>query len=294
MIVLSESTEQIESSASASENKLMTEAAQLLGCKVYYIPRDFERCGTAENALWHIPNYPKVTAGIWIGYIPEFERYKAIYYAALAKGIKLLNTPLEHQTALEFDLFYPHLKGLIPESLVIASTNECIEAGELLGFPVFVKGAVQSIKMQGWESCVANNQQELVRLTELLLKLKDRSRGRVIVRKLVKLWHKRLAPNGFPMGREFRCFLYNQQILKYGYYWDGQDDLSKLSKTEEMQVLQLAVLASECLGVPYIAIDVGQLESGEWIVIETADAQFAGLSHIPALELWNKLKDIYY
>lgn len=30
MIVLSESTEQIESSVSASENKLMTEAAQLL------------------------------------------------------------------------------------------------------------------------------------------------------------------------------------------------------------------------------------------------------------------------
>ncbi|MEH2086851.1 ATP-grasp domain-containing protein [Nostoc sp.] len=49
---------------------------------------------------------------------------------------------------------------------------------------------------------------------------------------------------------------------------------------------------SERLGVPYIAIDIGQLESGEWIVIETADAQFAGLSHIPPLELWNKLKDI--
>ncbi len=294
MIVLSESTEQIEASASASENKLMTEAAQLLGCKVYYIPRDFERCGTAENALWHIPNYPKSTAGIWIGYIPEFERYKAIYHAALAKGIKLLNTSLEHQTALEFDLFYPHLKGLTPDSLVITSTNECIMAGKLLGFPMFVKGAVQSRKMQGWESCVANNQEELVRLTKFLLKLKDRSRGRVIVRKLVKLRHKRLAPNGFPMGREFRCFIYNQQILKYGYYWDGQDDLSKLSKPEETQVLQLAVLASERLGVPYIAIDIGQLESGEWIVIETADAQFAGLSHIPALELWNKLKDIRY
>ncbi|HYX18264.1 MAG TPA: hypothetical protein VE944_28645 [Nostoc sp.] len=45
MIVLSESTQQIEPSASVSENKLMTEAAQLLGCKVYHIPRDFERCG---------------------------------------------------------------------------------------------------------------------------------------------------------------------------------------------------------------------------------------------------------
>jgi len=294
MIVLSESTEQIEPSASASENKLMTDAAQLLGCKVYYIPRDFERCGTAENALWHIPNYPKITAGIWIGYIPEFERYKAIYHAALDKGIKLLNTPLEHQTTLEFDLFYPHLKGLTPDSLVITSTTECIETGELLGFPVFIKGAVQSRKMLGWESCVANNHEELVKLTEWLLKLKYGSRGRVIVRKLVKLRHKRLAPNGFPVGREFRCFIYNQQILKYGYYWDGQDDLSKLSKPEEMQVLKLAFLASKRLGVPYIAIDIGQLESGEWIVIETADAQFASLSHIPALELWNKLKNICY
>lgn len=55
----------------------------------------------------------------------------------------------------------------------------------------------------------------------------------------------------------------------------------------------MAVLASERLGVPYVAIDIGQLESGEWIVIETADAQFAGICQIPALELWNKLKDIY-
>lgn len=294
MIVLSESTEQIERSASASENKLMTETAQLLGCKIYHIPRDFERCGTAENALWHIPHYPQETVGIWIGYIPEFERYEAIYQAALTKGIKLINTPSEHRTALEFDLFYPHLKGLTPESLIITSTDECIEAGELLGFPVFVKGAVQSRKRQGWESCVANNQEELLRLTKWLLQLKYGSRGRVIVRKLVKLRHKRLAPNGFPMGREFRCFMYNQKVLKYGYYWDGKDDLNKLSKEEQQQVLSLAVLASERLGVPYVAIDIGQLESCEWIVIETADAQFAGLCQIPPLELWNKLKDIHF
>jgi hypothetical protein len=292
MIVLSESTEQLEASASASENKLMTEAAQIVGCKVYYIPRDFERCSTAENALWHIPKYDKQTAGIWIGYIPELQRYEAIYQAALAKGIKLLNTPLEHQTALEFDLFYPYLKGLTPDSVVITSTDECIKAGKLLGFPVFVKGAVQSIKMQGWKSCIANNQEELINLTEFLLKLKEHSRGRVIVRKLVKLRHQRLAPNGFPMGREFRCFIYNQQILKYGYYWDAKDDLRQLTKQEEKQVLRLAVLASEHLRVPYIAIDIGQLESREWIVIEAADAQFAGLCQIPPLELWNKLKNI--
>jgi len=292
MIVLSEATEQIELSASANENRLMTEAAQIVGCKVYYIPRDFERCGTAENALWHIPQYTEETTGIWIGYIPEFARYEAIYQAALAKGIKLINTPLQHKTALEFDMFYPLLTGLTPESVVITNINECNHVAELLGFPVFVKGAVQSLKMQGWESCVANNLAELIKLTEFFLKYQERSRGKVIVRKLVKLRHQRLAPNGFPMGREFRCFIYNQQVLNYGYYWHGQDNFSQLSPSEEKQVLSLAVLASARLQVPYVAVDIGQLENGEWIVIETADAQFAGIVQISVLELWNKLLDI--
>jgi hypothetical protein len=292
MIVLSESSEQLGSSASAQDIKRVTEAAKLLGCTVYNIPPDFERCGTAENALWHIPTQDKQRSGIWVGYIPEIERYEAIYHAALAKGIKLLNTPLEHQKSIEFDLFYPCLQELTPESIVMTSTDKCLEAGRLLGFPIFVKGAVQSRKRQGWKSCVANNEDELVKLTEWLLTLKYGSRGRAIARKLVKLRHQRLAPDGFPMGREFRCFLYNHQILEYGYYWPGQDDLSHLTKEEENLVLNLAIIASQRLGVPYVAFDIGQLESGEWIVIEVSDAQFAGLSHIPVLELWNKLKDL--
>jgi hypothetical protein len=49
--------------------------------------------------------------------------------------------------------------------------------------------------------------------------------------------------------------------------------------------------AAARLNVPFIAVDVGQLESGDWIVIETGDAQFCGLSHVPVLELWGKIKD---
>ncbi|MBD2742142.1 ATP-grasp domain-containing protein [Coleofasciculus sp. FACHB-1120] len=292
MIVLSESPKQVNSSASAKENKLLTQTAQLLGYKVYYIPPNFEQCCTAENALYHIPQYARETAGIWIGYIPELERYEAIYNAALTKGIKLLNTLLQHQTAMEFDLFYPRLQDLTTEGIVIKSIDECVEAGKILGFPVFIKGAVQSRKIQGWKSCVANTQEELVKLKKWLLTLKYGARGRVIVRKLVNFRHQRLAPNGFPMGREFRVFIYDRQVLKYGYYWDRQDDLSKLAPQEEKEVLNLAVLASKRLGVPYVAIDIGQLDSGEWIVIETGDAQFAGISHIPVLELLYQLKNV--
>ncbi|MEM7716593.1 MAG: ATP-grasp domain-containing protein [Cyanobacteria bacterium P01_A01_bin.68] len=292
MIILSESIEEIELSASAKENQQMTQAAQLLGCNIYYIPRDFQRCETAENALYHIPRYQEKVTGVWIGFIPEFERYQAIYNAALEKNINLINTPLEHKKGIEFDLFYPYLQELTPESIIITSTEECFEAGNILGFPVFVKGSVQSKKQKGWKSCVANNQEELFELTQYLLKLKYGSRGKVIIRKLVKLRYQRLAPNGFPMGREFRVFICQQSIVGCGYYWDGSDDLSKLSSREEKQVLELALLASQRLNIPYVAVDIGQLETGEWIVIEVSDAQFAGVSHISYLELWNNLKEI--
>lgn len=47
---------------------------------------------------------------------------------------------------------------------------------------------------------------------------------------------------------------------------------------EEQTVLALATGAAERVGTPYIAVDVGQTEGGEWIVIETGDAQFSGVS----------------
>ena len=38
MIILSEVVEQVAPSASARENKVMTEAVKIFGCPVYYIP----------------------------------------------------------------------------------------------------------------------------------------------------------------------------------------------------------------------------------------------------------------
>lgn len=33
---------------------------------------------------------------------------------------------------------------------------------------------------------------------------------------------------------------------------------------------------SQRLGVPYLAVDVGQLDDGTWVVVECGDAQFCG------------------
>jgi hypothetical protein len=50
--------------------------------------------------------------------------------------------------------------------------------------------------------------------------------------------------------------------------------------------------AARRLGVPYLTVDIGQVENGQWIVIEVGDAQFAGLSQVSPLKLWSRLKEL--
>jgi ATP-grasp domain, R2K clade family 3 len=291
MIVLSEYSDRLPPSASARDIAASTNAAVLAGCSVYYIPSDFDDCGDAEGALWHIPNQSSEALALWIGYIPSFDRYCAIYQAALNKGIRLLNTPEQHRIAQEFDHAYPHIVELTPETIFITSVDECDSAAQRLGFPIFVKGAVQSRKARGWKACVADTHDELQRLTTALLTLADRSRGRVALRKLMPLRHCRSSGQGFPFGREYRVFLFAQRVLGMGYYWEGDDPLKHLSSSEGECVRSLAIESSRRLNVPYVSIDVGQLEDGRWIVIETGDAQFSGVSQIPLLQLWNNIRE---
>jgi len=290
MIILSEAAEQLNPSASRVDVSRSTEAAHLVGLQVYTIPPDFSVCETAENALWHLPSCEPEQTAFWIGYIPEPERYQAMYEAALEKGIRLVNTLEEHLRAMEFHQYYDLLDGLTPRSVVITSPDECVQVGHVLGYPVFVKGTIQSRKHDGWDVCTAADQEEVARRVSDLLHREGRSRGYVIVRELVQLRHSRQVGNGFPAGREFRAFVLHGEVVALGYYWDGPDALSRLSPDEKKTVYALAAEASRRLGVPYITVDIGQLERGEWIVIEVGDAQFAGLSQIPPLRLWGRIK----
>lgn len=292
MIVLTESSGQLPPSSSARDIAACTHAAELTGCSVYRIPQDFTECEDAEGALYYVPAQESERPGVWIGYIPSLDRYSAIYDAALAKGIRLLNSPAEHQRAQEFDSAYLHLVGITPESIILSALEECDAAVQTLGLPVFVKGAVQSRKARGWKACVAETHEELQRLVSALLTLENRSRGRVVIRKLVQLRYARMSAQGFPFGREYRVFVYDGKILEMGYYWEGDDPLKKLTSSEENHVRALALDAWQRLQVPYLAVDIGQLQDGSWIVIETGDPQFSGVSTIPVLRLWNRIAQI--
>ncbi len=288
MILLAEAPELLPPSASRDDITRSLQAARIAGARIYTIPPDFAQCETAENALWHIPNQDAKTPAIWLGYIPDFARYQAIYAAALAKNMVLLNAPDQHLRAQEFDFAYPFIEDLTPRSLTLHSPEDCAGAARELGFPIFLKGAVQSRKARGWRACVAQNQSELETLADALWQLENRSRGRVIARELVRLRHTR-THGDFPLGREFRVFVLDGEVVSYGYYWPGDDPLSALNSSETAAVTALAREAARRLQVPYLAVDIGQLENGNWIIIEVGDAQFAGLSCNEPLALWNRL-----
>lgn len=263
-------------------------AAELQGCRIVPIPSDFAISGGVEPALARLPTFAAPRLAVWLGFIPTPERYIALHGAAARRNIRLLNDPAQHLRAQEFDRMYPHVEGLTPTSVVIRSAGDIPRAADALGFPIFVKGAVQSRKARGLAACLARDLGELKTLTAQLLCLEARSRGRVVARRYVPLRHTRMAGQ-FPQGREYRVFLHDAEVLAWGYYWDEPDDLAPLDAAEEQAVLDLACETARRLGTPYIAVDIGQAEDGRWWLIETGDAQFAGLSQTPALQLWAAL-----
>jgi hypothetical protein len=274
IVVLFEETGHADSPL-AKDSAVTVEAAKAASLEVFTFSSDFDLFGTAEEALEHVP-VQEPTWGVWVGFVASPERYSAVYEAARAKGITLLNRPVDSQLAMEFDRFYPRLGPLTPRSAIISDLDGCAAAIAELGLPLFIKGVVRSARTKGWRACVAENEAEVRELVTNLLGMTERSRGRVVLRQLMPLRHARRTEHGFPLGREYRVILHGAEVLGHGYYWEGDDPLAALSSDEERCVLELARKASLAVGAPFITVDVGELEAGGWIVIETGDPQFAG------------------
>lgn len=287
-ILLAESPALLLPSSSRDDIARSLQSARLTNWRVWEMPPDPDL--EADDALEHIPPQANPTPTVWLGYIPDFARYKAIHEAANKKNLRLLNTPHQHRIVQEFDFAYPFLEGLTPRSITVNSKQEALERAPEIGFPLFLKGAVQSRKSRGLGACVATTEAELAARVDELLDLDLRSRGRVVLRELVRLRHSK-SHGDFPLGREFRVFLLDGQILALGYYWPHADEFSQLSPDEQSEVEALATNAARKIPARFVALDCGQLESGAWTIIEAGDPQFSGLSQIAPLAYWNRLRE---
>jgi hypothetical protein len=291
-VILSEAGFTDEHTINGRELKAITETAGIMGFRVIPLPRDLEAVGGAEAVFEWTPVFDPPEIGLWAGYIPAVERYREVYQAAALHGIRLINDPAEHVRAMDFDGLYQRLEGLTPESRTSDSVDGAAVAAAELGYPVFVKGAVKSSKESGWSACVADNEVQLRDIAAFLMSRPGRSRGRIIVRRLAPLRRTGETPGGFPLSREYRVFLLQHEVISFGYYWEGTDDPWPLTEEDRRNMLEVVCEGSRRLEVPFVAIDAGQLKSGEWIIIESGDAQFCGLSQASMLGIWNRLSNV--
>src|SRR5262249_51105876 len=214
MIVLSEASAQLPPSRSALDVSAATEAAKLVGCRVYYLHAGLDPhldlAANAARAMASVPSQAMESLAVWVGFTPTNDWYAAIYAEAERKRIRLINDPDEHGVATEFDRYSPRIWDLTPESVVVTEPRQADEAAARLGFPLFVKGAVRSRKELGYSACVAKTVDDLRRLIREVLAVDARARGKAVIRKIVPIRHVHVSPNGFPVGREFRVFRFRE------------------------------------------------------------------------------------
>lgn len=290
MHILSEASPDLDPDKSDGDINGATQVALGLGLAVHFLRRASEY-EPDEDPLDGVAPVPREQTAVWIGRIPTPEWYARVHASALARGLRLVNAPEEHRRVLEFDHAYPRLEGLTPRSVVVEDVRGVAGAIEALGLPLFIKGTLLSRKFYGWKACVADTPEEAEALVARLLRVSQLSRGRAVLRELVPLRRTEQVLEGFPTSREYRLFLLRGEVVGQGYYWPFEDPFGALTGDDEAAVLALAREAARRLEAPYVSVDVGQLQDGRWIVIESGDPQFSGVGHIALPALYRNLRD---
>lgn len=271
LVVFSQASPQNESSVAEQNLKVLTEAAWAAGCTVRWVPRDWDGVNP-DDVMIGLSGGPAV----FVGYFSGWPYYEALCEAALKKGVRLINDLESARRAMEFERFYSLIEDLTPRSVILTEAEDA----RALGFPLFIKGGIKSRKEQGWRACVAENEDELRQFIQ---------EGAKVARQIAPL---RRCPGlraDFPASREYRLFLHGAEVMGGGFYWGGQDPLGELSASEKEAVSALAKETALRVHCPLMAVDVGQLESGDWIVIEVGDLQYSGVTQMSPHAFWRKL-----
>lgn len=227
--------------------------------------------------------------------IGAFEDYPTLYQNLETEGITLINSPDQHKRADELPAWYDRLEGATPESIWFDGKPDIDAIERTLGWPVFVKGARQTHGHQR-RQCIANDRDELTRLLDFYDRDPMLRWQTPVFRRFVRLRPLPSSVTSPPPERvqgsfEIRTFWWKGHLVGEGAYW-WQDERYSPSESERIALRSVASAAAAKMDVPFLVIDVGQLESGAWIVIECNDAQESGHAGISPHLLWQNILEI--
>jgi ATP-grasp domain, R2K clade family 3 len=265
----------------------LVSAAQSLGHPVHVIPHE---ASLGPND----PRIPGLTRGdfqwaVVCGDTPSPTRYQRLHDEARALNLTLLNDPTQHLDAMELHRTVDRLEGLTPRTAIVKQVSELPAALARIPPPVFIKSTVHSRKWFGWKACVADDAREATELVTKLLAMHSQSRDHALVRELLPLRRTGTTYEGFPLAREYRLFVLDADVVALGYYWPFGDPFGAPSERDDREMRELAHEVARRTRVPWLCVDVGQLETGEWRVIETGDPACSGLATVSPRSLISAL-----
>lgn len=213
--------------------------------------------------------------------------YKELEEDLSLQGSQLINSYRQHRFVADLGNYTEVLGDLTPK------TWNRIELVPDWAFPVVVKGETSGRKFLWKSHMFAENREKAI---DILCKLQDDGLLRdqnIYFRQFVKLKTYLVGLNGLPITKEFRVFVCDGKILSKGYYWTNYfDDLPEVPNTNDIpEEFLKKVIDAIGESVRFYAVDVAQMDNGEWIVVELNDGQQSGLSDNDPKVLYKNLKE---
>jgi ATP-grasp domain-containing protein len=213
------------------------------------------------------------------------------YYADQEKefkyvGARLINTHNQHSYVADLMNWVEDLKELTPKTWY--------DLRELPDNCSFVlKGATHSKKQKWNTDMFAKDKQAAIAVHSRLSDDGLIGFQHIYVRQYVPLVEYAKSIGGCPVSKEFRFFVCYGEVLCGDYYWSNFSGEIKKPSVEEVPKEFLAEVVKRIGNkVPFYAVDVAQTQTGDWIVIEINDGQFAGLSDNDLTVLYSRLKAV--
>lgn len=226
-----------------------------------------------------------------VGRFGAVSDYDALHDGLLECGVRLIHSPAQHALCSGLPHWYPLLEGLTPESWWFEKAPDARTAGQLAGWPLFLKGSRQTSRHNATLSIVRNESEYDLAIasfaTDHLLHWQ-----KIVVRRFESL---RPVPadmgQRIPASFEFRSFWWRGQLVGVGPYFI---EYARYDWTDGERTAALAIAseAARRVSLPFIVIDLAQRTNGEWIVIEINDAQESGYTGVLPLQMWQRIVEL--
>lgn len=219
-------------------------------------------------------------------------RYSTLpFYEDLEQDLKynssrLINSYDQHRWIANFD-YYNDLSEYTFESWKERDFPSSKHPG-----PFVVKGTTNS-KKHHWNTMMfAKDRNEAVEVASRLYQDDLVGRQGLVYRKYEPLVTYEVGLNGLAFTNEWRLFFLGENLISYGYYWSEAQDVDSPHLSEEAIAFAHEVAKIASKHTNFFTLDIGEKQSGGWVLIEVNDGQQSGLSMNNTEDFYRNLAQI--